>query len=273
MRLDMLEKRPQLVALFAGKSGCGKTGAAASFAKGGPVKVLDADHRLGGIQGCSFITPEMKANIDVEPISVREGFKTVDTVLEMEVIKTQQRKNELFCVWLDSAASLSKMFLLESMKLRNAAHGNKLTGKVRGVLQFATPDDYNYASTAWNQLIFEGLIPLKCHVIVTGWTVNVWGPNPKLDEDARAYAPHVVVGEKLLLTEKLSEEVPGYFDDVFLFKKEKQGDDKIKYLIETDGTFAKTKYPELRTGKPLDITGKSVYDILMEKKVLCALTK
>lgn len=270
MRLDILMKRPQFVGLLAGFQGSGKTGAAASFAEGGPIKLFDLDRRVRGINGCDFIKPEWLDRVDVEQPVVGNAFKTLDEELEKMVIKAKTNQNAYYAVWIDSTNSISKMFLLESMKKRAEKAGTPITGKTRGSLQFATPDDYNYASMAWNQLIYEGLLPLNCHVIVTGWVVRVFGPDPKVDEDQRPYAPHVVTGEKLLLTEKLSEEVPGYFDDVFLFRKVKDAADRVTFTVETEGTFAKTRYPELRgKGKNLlDITGKSFHTLLKEKKVL-----
>lgn len=259
MRFSKLEERKQFIALFSGKSGSGKTGAAASFAAAGDLLLIDCDVRSAGIRGCSFITPEMKDKIDVELFGPTKTFKDLDDFLAVQLAHQKVNNFPYKTIIFDSVYTLADMFLRDSQRLRGLE--GKFEGKVRGTIHFFHPDDYNYVSMCFHKLIKTVLPQFRCNCIVSSWIVDQYGKDP-----SNEYGANIIVGQKVLATDKLSEQIPGHFDDILLFEKEEQPNGAVKYFVRTQSKLAKTSYPELITQSKFDITGKSFYQEL--KKIL-----
>lgn len=276
-----LDKWEQFVGLFVGDSGSGKTVALASFAKKDlankkRTKLIDIDKRARGILGCRDLFPdEVLRNIDVvQNIDTSNGFADLDKDGETMLIYQKNNQFQYGTVIYESVSTMHKMLLYDSMRLRGAEHSFK--GKTRGSVKFIHPDDYNYASMAFHQMMYKCWLPLKCNVILSGWIVDKWGKPPGLTSEENMVTENVVIGSKLLATDKFAAEIPGYFDEVYLFEKEETGSSSrpLKYTVQFETDLAKTSRSALRGLGKVDLTNKlfiDVYDSLIagaEKKAL-----
>lgn len=272
--LDQLEAQPtpKVAALFCGDQGCGKSCAVASFAEAGWLKDYDLDKRARGMLGLKW-SPEILKRIIIErDINISNGFEKLETEIELDLLRKQTKQSpDLQTVAFESFATLQKIFMYDSMRLRGAiapagvkkierkdAEGGK--GRFRGSVAMPHPDDYNYVSQAIHQLIFKGLFMYQINVIVSAWVVDEWGKPPG---DNQEYARSIVVGKKLLGTDKLVSEVPGYFDEVYYFNKEETGQasQPVRYTVEFESKLAKTSIKQLRGLGKIDWTGRSFYRI------------
>jgi anion-transporting ArsA/GET3 family ATPase len=254
---QLAQQNEQFIALFIGKNGSGKTVAEASFARLGPLKLYDADMRSRGILGAAkTLGKEILERIEVFQPKIEEGWAGIDKEMEMDLIKQASGQFRFKTVVFDSLATMQKLFILDSQRLRG-----KGTGKMRGKIQFWTPDDYNYCSMAFAQFFYGYARKLKCNIIVSGWMVDRWGKQHKDGEEENPYAENEVIGQKIVLTEKLAEEVPGYFDEIYTFEKEESSvGSGIKYVVNFESTLAKTCHESLRAKKRMDFTNKVFYD-------------
>lgn len=251
--------------LGVGRSGCGKSAAMASFLEMGPLYIFDADHRIRGVLGAAeWLGKEKLKLIDYDQYKATDGFSAIDSklsVFKIEAIKKQLKPKSLI---FDSFTSITNLLTLDSLNLRGLDKGEKeIKGKVRGNIRFLHPDDYNYCSLAWRMIMYNGLFPLieaGINVFVNGWIVDKYG------RPGGEYSTPEVIGEKLLLPDKLSEELPGYFDEVYYFRRQKAppvpGKPPVKFTVEFKGEFARTSLP-LPSGE-VDITNKSFYSVWKE---------
>ena len=259
MKLETLAKKDQQIVLMAGKNGSGKSGAIASYAELGPLKLYDLDKRARGILGiASVLGKQVIDNIEVIQPDFEKGWAPIDKELDLDLIKSKQGSFPYKTVAFEGAATMQKYLISDSQRLRGKG------GRSRGAIDFWVPDDYNYCSMGFFQFYYQYAMLMKCNVIVSCWMVDRWG-KPKAGENDKekenAYAESERIGDKLLLTDKLSEEVPGYFDEIYSFEKEETslGGGGVKFVVTFESTLAKTCYPSLRKQKRLDITNKSFY--------------
>lgn len=263
MKPSDLQERGPIVALFAGKSGSGKTAAIASLAELGPMYIQDIDQRARGMLGCTHLNPEVLSNIEIDQsITFSSGWQALDKKLEIFKIKQEQRQSSFKTLVVESAYTLQQMLIADSMRLRGMDK-NSFKGKVRGGMRFFHPDDYNYASTGLKQIVYEYFLSLRCNVIVSGWVVDEWG---KPQGEGNEYSDNVVVGKKLLGTDKFVSEFPGYFDEVYYFNKEETGasSNPLKFTVQFETSLAKTSRQELRGKGVVDLTHKSFYKVYQE---------
>lgn len=254
--------------LVVGRHGSGKT--CANFSFPGKTYVFDMDHRIkGGAQSLLWLGNDKLGEIDYDTYDVVKGFTAINNKMEELLNKAKTfncpYKNVLF----ESIGALTKLLALDSKELRGVEKGKK-----RGALRFLSPDDYNYVSAAMSEIIFEFALPMSSYginVIFSGWIVDKWGKPINAEGIPIAgteYAPNVIVGEKLLATDKLAEEIPGYFNEVYYFRKEAGLGNKPKYTVEFNGTFARNTLG-LPSGR-FDITNKSFYQVWKEEIEKCS---
>lgn len=245
-----------LMALFVGRSGSGKSAAEYSFP--GKTYVFDCDNRiLGGITAVKNISSiEKVKDIDYDTVTLDQGFTFIDNKCSLFLSQGRNCEYQNFCF--DSIVSISTLLQLDSQILRV---GNKEGGsKVRGSLQFITPDDYNYAARAFRNIIYKFAIPmikLGKNVFFSGWIVDKFGRAP----GSSPYDPQVIVGEQLLCTNKLAEEIPGYFDEVYYFTR-RAAALGIEYTVQFRGEFARTIHSAFPN--ELNITNKSFHSTIKE---------
>lgn len=253
MKLKDLSEKPQWICLFAGKSGSGKSGAAASFAEQGPIEIMDVNMRARGILGCQYLSHLFdKINIWRPNFKSKDLYDDIAKRIENHKAKSLNGKLEFDTLILEEVTVLIDLMLRSSIRLR----GGETTGhKIRGRHEFNTPDDHNYAASIMREMFYEYLLPLRCNIIVTAWIVDEYAPDP-----ASPYLPQIVSGQKLNTTPKQSQSIPGMFDEVWLFEKEELPGKKIRHKVYFQSALAKTSIPALAAKGSLDITGKNFYN-------------
>ena len=264
MNILDLDTYDKFIGLFVGRSGGGKTCAIASIAKrdlerNKKTLLIDIDKRGRGMLGLrDVLGDKVLQNIEVkQDIDASAGFAKLDEHLELLIAYQNSNNMKYGSIIYEGISTMHKMFLYDSMRLRGTTGGFK--GKERGKVKFLHPDDYNYASMAFHQLMYNGWMKLSCNVIVSGWIVDKWG---KPAGEGNEYAESEVVGHKLLATDKFSEEIPGYFDEIYLFEKEETGASArpLRYTVAFEGCLAKTSREALKGRGKVDITNKLFFD-------------
>lgn len=246
--VSTLESNSKTVALFVGPSGAGKTCAIASYAKLGPMYIFDFDGRMAGMLGQKSVLGEYFNNIEYDTYDLSQGFKEVDKRLEGFVVQSRNRQLKYKTIVFESLPTMVSCFLEMAVQLEGVKAAG-IPSRLIGDVHMLSPQHYNWASRAFHDLVYNGLRRLAgCNVIVSGWTVDQWGKRiiKKADgtESVDEYGPKEVVGRKLLLTEKLAEEVPGYFDEVYEFDKQDTGlpSKPVKFICKFRSTIAKTAH-------------------------------
>lgn len=243
--------------LFIGRTGSGKSAAAYSYPK--PMKIIDLDGRVrGGLnvpwnweerEGIEFdyIPPKGKPGVTV--------FEQLNTMFEILLVQTQSGQCPYKTLILDSITWQTIDLLLDAIPL---THGRtNAPGKMLGKLAMAGPEDYGFQAQGTYQIIaFLKSLNIP-NIIVTAHLTNKYGKDPNADK----YAPNIIVGEQLSLTDKLAENVPSSFDNIFKFSKDDTGS-SLRFSFSANGELARSSYP-ISYGE-IDITGKNFYKGLMK---------
>lgn len=248
--------------LFVGRSGSGKSAAAYSFPH--PLEVLDLDGRIRG----GLVPWVVRKDLDYTyyPSKPAKGttFEALNNKFEAIQVLARQGQYPYKTLVLDSATWFANDMLIDAMPLTHVSGGGDgERGRKIGSMNVAGPDDYKFQSTAVIQMLaFLKTLPIP-HIIVTAHIVNRWGkrrdPNGKIIDP---YGPSEVIGEQLVLTDKIAETLPSTFDNVFRFEKVDNGS-KVLHKFSAQGEMERSTY-NLPYGQ-IDITGKSFYDFLMTK--------
>lgn len=248
-----LKPSEHLMALFLGKSGSGKTPQACSFP--GTTYVFSFDHRMRGLLGCPWIDLQ---NVEYDEYDSTTGWSAVQKKMDLLKIYSSTGKLPYKTIVIDSAYTFCLSMAYESKRIRGTGKGSRTIG----TFPMLTPEDYNVVSQSFHVLVYDYLQQFNCNVIMTGWVVDRWG-KPKItvqgqevDDPDKIYADKEVIGEKMLLNDKLAESIPGYFDDIYKFDKEIDARGGERYTVQFRGDTARTTRKELKSGVN-DITGKS----------------
>lgn len=265
--LELFEKRGEeliprikggFFGLFVGRSGSGKSAAEVSFPD--PIYVFDIDNRImGGLVAADWLGGEKKLKqIDFHNYTPlpSSGFEAMDN--KLGEFKKGAPLNCPKSIFFDSIGTLIQMLALDSQRLRGVVKAE--SGKIRGNVKFLHPDDYQYVYTVFRSLIFQFCIPMAkmgINIVFSGWIVDKWGRPTGGNE----FADQVIVGEQLIGPHKLCEEIPGFFDEIYYFRKRPPVGPHMpaSYTVEFKGEFARSVWPQLPVGQ-IDITNKSFYD-------------
>lgn len=243
--------------LFVGRSGSGKENAAVSFPK--RMYEFDCDNRFAGaLSAVNWVGADEFRKIDFDFYNPKDGFAAIDDKLTSIHNALDKKQTEIRTVIMSSIGSMAALLALDSQLLRGQSKSESFKGKRRGKVEFLHPDDYNYVSTAFRFLTFERFFPmaeLGCNMILTAWVADRWGKKPGAGE----YDPPQVIGEKVLAPGNFVEEVVGYFDEVYYFRKHPGIIGKPpRYTVEFNGPSLAKSALGLPTGE-VDITGRSFY--------------
>lgn len=265
----LLEKTDdRFLGLFISRSGAGKTTAALSFPK--PLLDLDLDGRIRGGLNNKWIDPK---GIEYEiyppsPVRLNDNKMTskpsdVYTKLNKDLELVEMRQlgiggmEPLQTLLLDSLTFETIGVLLDSIPL---THSDNKKGKWMGGMPMAGPADYGFQSVViTNTLSFLKSLRVP-NIIVTAHIVNKWGKDPNSDND---YAENVIVGEQLVMTDKLAEMCPAYFDHIFKFRKTDAGNRTI-HEVKCHGELERTAFPDIPYGWQT-ITGVNFYEWMMKQ--------
>lgn len=252
MKASDLKPAKSIFALFIGKSGSGKDCAAASFPV--PMKIFDLDLRSDGILGANWFPKEHLDKIDITKVSPRKGFADIDKELETLMVQYKVGQRPFETIYFGSITTLESLFLKDAKKLLDIQAGRDVHQKV-GSVKFGSPADYKYLYSAMRETM-DYLREMPVNVILSAHIVDRYGKDPASDNE---YAENIILGEKLTLTDKLSENIQIYFNEVYRFEKRMTGDTPHHYVkFRTD--VAKTIYQALPNGE-VEITGKNFYEV------------
>lgn len=256
-------------ALFVGSKHSGKTAAACSWRPTGKkIKVLDGDGRIRGILGCPWILKEF-IDYDYYPPKVagnEKGFyERVNDDLDFFLTEVQGRKSPYETYVGDSATSFCKNLILDAIPLTHTSTYNgkeKQVGKRIGTMEMAGPADYGFESTGFDSYL-SFLRSLPINMIVTAHLIDKY--DKPIDEDGNKmpYAENIVVGQKLSLRDKISENCKIYFDHIFEFSRRMVGKEE-RFFVKFISDIACTSFAGLKPGE-YDITGKDFYKFVMEQ--------
>jgi hypothetical protein len=255
--------------LFVGESGSGKTCAIASYGKLGKVLILDFDRRVRGIYGLrSVLGDDVINNIEVEQYDILNSFAVVDNRLQQLEPLAKAGKCPYQTIVIESVNAMETCFMNMVDAMAQMQKGTGINPQSLGGIRIYGPAHYKFAATAFRQLRDFRLLNFKgVNVILSCWIVNKWGKPTTFDERkgvevTQQYADNVVVGKKLLLTDKMAEEVPGCFDEVYEFYKAETGltSRPVKHGVRFSSSIAKTANEALKKAVDIDLTNKLFID-------------
>jgi len=204
----------KLFQLFIGMPGTGKSIAAASYPS--PIYFFDLDKRIDSI------APMFPGRTDIE--YDQYGPEEYEKLW----IKIQQIKsgNSPFKTYvLDSLTSLARMAINYSISVRGKS------GLTKGVIQMTQVDDYNSESRVLSVIMdafrgsnFKSNFILNAHLVETS-TRNLDGKD--------TIQQRVLTGGKTI-----AAEIPGYFNEVYLFSRQTGMDGKSNFMMSTIGHAA-----------------------------------
>lgn len=241
--------------LFIGRSGSGKSAAAYSFPH--PVKVFDLDGRIRG--GLTSWIERKGIDYEYYPPITKDSttYQKLNTAFDILLIQAQSGQCPYKTIVFDSLTWAAIDLLNDAIPLTHADGKGKSVGKTA----MAGPADYGFQSQNMANIIAYLKSLNVPNIIVTAHKMNKYGKAPGAD----AYAPNIIVGEQLALTDKLAESLPSSFDHIFDFKKIDTGGG-IRHVFSAQGELARTPFP-IPYGD-IDITGKNFYEGLMKMAVL-----
>jgi hypothetical protein len=239
---DLNIKEEPLKILLVGENGTGKSLALASFYKAGKMRVADFDGRMKPIR-----TYFPDADIDYDTYG-SDNFR--DFLNEIETLQDK-------CPWktwaLDSLTSSSACSIIFQLVMKDKMKTTK------GGLPATSWDEVNGETVLFTKMLEVMKIVCRKHKTNILWTAH---PIPKTE---------IIAGEANRVISlasygnKVPAIVPGYFDEIYNFQKEKVGIDKYKHIVYTvpkNNLPGKTAFPGIIPDS-FDITGKNFYDTLM----------
>lgn len=243
--------------LFTGRSGDGKSVAGASFPR--PLHIMDFDQRIRGVAAAHKIVGDFD-KITFDNFDPYCGYTPINDELMKWQMAFRSGMRPFETLQISSLSTLSRVFMNEAKELLSGMIPEKEVSKgitKRSKLRLSGPADYKYL----NQGMLEVLDILKsfpCNIIFDCHVVDKYGKDPNDDND---YAESVVIGEKLVISDKLGELILANFDEVYRFSRNQTGD---KFYVEFHTDVAKSAYTCFEGGRN-DITNKNFYQYWKEK--------
>lgn len=254
-QVENLETLDRFIGMFVGRSGSGKTVAAASFPK--PIYIMDFDGRIRGIQGAPWLNIK-GIEYDYFPSEDPQLIKKINDKLDLLQTYFVVGKYDMLpkTIVLDSLTSQTYGIVRQALGMTHA--GGK--GRVVGDDTMLTgPEDYKIESQVTKSILsFLRSIPFK-NVIVSAHITSKYGKPPG---DSGKFAENIPIGEKLTITDKLGENAQIYFDHIFRFER-RELNDKIHYYVKFRTDLARTSYAALPDGE-LEITGSNFYELMLK---------
>lgn len=263
---DLTPESGRFVALFVGKSGVGKTPAAGSFVKEGRVHFFDFDLRMRGLLGCPWIDRQ-KITYDSYPAANIERDKKGQMVVSAGVDLLFNRLNKDLASLQIQAQNKSlpyKTIVIDSLGqeayllLKDAQTFTKTNNL--GPIQADSFQGYQFQNMAVKDVLTFFLSIPHINIIVNSHIVNEY----EKEDPEEPMSKNIIVGQRLTLTDKLSEEIPGKFDHIFEFSRDMSGDDP-RFYVRFWGDIARTVFPGMPRGQ-VDITNKDFYEVFTDLK-------
>ena len=227
-----LKEEIQIRGLLVGRKGCGKSTAASTFPK--PMLIIDIDKRIQSLRGVKGVEYIQFKKLNFEEL--QETFYQLSLQVDRG---TYKYKTLLF-----SSTTSLQTFLLEEALILIPQEGKQQIGK----LKIPGMRHYLYCSEAINQLLLNQLFYFPGNVLLEAHVVTKF--NKTGDP----------VGQMLLNTEKISERIPTFFNEVWEFSKELGASPSVppRHYVNFKSDIADTAFTQLPF-KQIDITGKKFY--------------
>ena len=242
--MPLPKKKRYLFALFVGRSGSGKSAAAASWLTDKSEKKfleMDFDLRGEGILDYADTGIIDSSRIEIKEFLPQGGWIPIQTYLELLKSQTITGMFPYETMGVGSLTGMTRIYIILSHTLQES--------RTIGGLRLSGPADYNFEANATHQT-FDYLRGFPCNLICTAHIVDKWGKST----GAGDYAPASVIGEKLSIRDNLGENVQTYFNNVWRFSKDIINGE-LKFFVEFSTSLAKNTYG-LPPGK-FDITNKN----------------
>lgn len=235
-----INKETGLKILLYSENGFGKSIAAGSFYKAGPIRVWDFDGRMKPL---STYYPGVDINYDT--------FDSDNFRQFLDELETLQDKCPWKTIVLDSVTSASNACVVYQLKMKDKLKTTK------GGLPATSWDEINGETVLFTKALEAcKLIHRKfnTHII---WTCHPVAKTIITDEGSKRITSLVAYGNKI------PSIIPGYFDEIYSFTLDKVGIDSFKRVVNT---VPKNDFPgktAMKLPNSFDITNKNFYDELM----------
>lgn len=243
-----LKIKPYIHVLSVGRSGSGKSYQALQWEVENGVRpktyVAVLDHRFGQLRGLE--------NVEYDRFSSIEQLdKSIEELKNIALTKPENfpYRNYLFCgltAWIDLA-------ILDIVKLLGftRSKGGNTTEKGHKIGSTVIPDQEHYlgVTEATRQLYYNGLCYFPCNLFLEAHIVNAYSKDGTVN------------GTRVLATDKISEKVPGFFDETweFICTERAMAHAKPIYSVKFRSDLAKTCFEKFPVIQQLE-DGKSLYD-------------
>jgi hypothetical protein len=240
---DIDLKNDPLKILMVGENGTGKSLALASFYKAGTIRIADFDGRLKPIK-----TRFPEADINYDTFGADNFRQFLD-----EIEKLQDS-----CPWktwaLDSITSSSACSIVFQLVMKDKMKTTK------GGLPATSWDEVNGETVLFTKMLEVMKIVHRKYKTNIIWTAHPI-PKTEIGNDGTVNRTTSIAS----YGNKVPAIVPGYFDEIYNFQKEKVGMDSYKYTVYTvpkNNLPGKTAFPD-KLPNSFDITGKNFYETLL----------
>ena len=210
----------RFMGMFIGPNGFGKTGAAASFHKAGPMKFYDFDGRMSTVK---LLYPDA----DITYVTYGpENFITFQEDYQLDC-----KMNKYATLVIDSFTSLSMTTITFQMRLKGVDKGKIL----RSGLAVTTWDEIN-GETMLISMLIDTLKMFRGNVIFTAHPINKTEITSGGSNKVRTIAAY---------GNKIPQIAPGYFDEIYTFDIHSSGNPdvppkRVIYTIPVMGDFGKS---------------------------------
>jgi hypothetical protein len=200
--------------LFVGPPGSGKDIAANSWP--GPIYNFDLDRRIDSVASMFG----SRSDIEYDQFGPDDYGRFWDKILQ---IKSGNAPAKTYI--LSSITALARMAINYSISIR----GNK--GNSKGIVQMTDISDYNAESRIISIVLdaFRGS-NFKSNLIVTAHLVET---NSRSLDGSEGMQQRVLTGAKTI-----GAEIPAYFNEIYMFRKQSGMDGKSRFLMSTQGQAA-----------------------------------
>jgi hypothetical protein len=251
---DLSAKNDYLSFLLKGSWGFGKTIAAASFARLGPIHLSYFDKK-GPVELVQFYkqyAPELLRNIEYDVFSSNNANEYLNLLFKLS------KDCRYVCCITDSVTALTSASVNWSLGFRD---NKKAKDKDKIMPDF---DEYKVETSLVTQAL-DICMTLPCHII---WTAH---PLPQMKVDGVGGSMRITKTNSIVTYgNKVAGIIPGRFSEIYQFSKRSDwdaaaGKSRSKYYVSTEQVGDDYAKSNIGLNIEMDITGKLFYDVWKEE--------
>lgn len=234
--------------LFVGKSGSGKSTAAVTF----PPRrfMIDLDRRARSIAG----TPDLT----IYQPGPRDGWQDISPVLD-KTIADAEGKYPFQTTIISSVTSALAIFTNDSLNFIKSGKDVKDDPEAKaGAMKFGSllipgMRNYLFRGACMDQLFLNTVVQLPNNVIVEAHIMDEYNKDGEK------------IGEALIAPDKLSQSLPGNFDEIWYFETVDVSNSVRRHKCWFHGKkMARTAFKSLQKVGSIDWTDKNFYEEVMK---------